>query len=304
MKIHTKSLLASFTILLSLSGNAQNNVGIGTNTPNPNAILDMQSTTQGVLVPRLTTAQRNAIAVPTEGLLVYDIDVNCFFFYESTAAVWQNLCSGGGGGTPGPQGPAGPTGPAGATGPQGVAGTNGATGSQGPAGPAGATGSQGPAGANGAAGVTGPQGPAGTTGQFANTVYTTGQLVLNTGITTYTLVPGLAQTITVPANAKVYISSDGGFQNANAGVNHGVADFAVFIDGTASTLQRRVPAANSASLGQIISQWSLSSVFNLPAGSHTIQLRAKYAEGTAQLNIGSATADLIKGNLSILIIKE
>ena len=266
MKKHTKVLLASVTILLSFGkGNAQNNVGIGTNTPNPNAILDMQSTTQGVLVPRLTTAQRNAIAAPTEGLMVYDIDVNCFFFYESTAAVWQNLCSGGGAGTPGPQGPQGPAGPAGAT---------------------------------------GPQGPAGTTGQFAATVYTTSQLQLTTAMTTYTLVPGLTQTITVPANAKVYISSDGGFQNANTGVNHGVADFAIFIDGTASTLQRRVPAANSASLGQIIAQWSLSSVFNMTAGSHTIQLRAKYAEGTAQLNIGSASADLIKGNLSILIIKE
>lgn len=300
MKKHTKALLASITVLLSFSnnGNAQNNVGIGTNTPNPNAILDMQSTTQGVLVPRLTTAQRNAIAAPTEGLMVYDIDVNCFFFYESTAAVWQNLCSGGGAGTPGPQGPAGPTG---ATGPQG------ATGAQGPAGAtgaAGAIGPQGPAGPAGAAGAAGAQGPAGTTGQFAATVYTTSQLQLTTAMTTYTLVPGLTQTITVPANAKVYISSDGGFQNANTGVVHGVADFAIFIDGTASTLQRRVPAANSASLGQIIAQWSLSSAFNMTAGSHTIQLRAKYAEGTAQLNIGSATADLIKGNLSILIIKE
>lgn len=296
MKTHTKALLASVTILLSFNkGNAQNNVGIGTNTPNPNAILDMQSTTQGVLVPRLTTVQRNAIAAPTEGLLVYDTDVNCFFFYESAAAVWQNLCSGGGAGTPGPQGPQGPAGPAGATGPQG------ATGAQGPVG---ATGAAGPAGAAGAAGATGPQGPAGTTGQFAATVYTTSQLQLTTAMTTYTLVPGLTQTITVPANAKVYISTDGGFQNANAGVNHGVADFAVFIDGVASTLQRRVPAANSASLGQIIAQWSLSSVFNMTAGSHTIQLRAKYAEGTAPLNIGSASADLIKGNLSILIIKE
>ena len=290
MKTHTKALLASVTILLSYNtGNAQNNVGIGTNTPNPNAILDMQSTTQGVLVPRLTTAQRNAIAAPTEGLLVYDTDVNCFFFYESAAAVWQNLCSGGGVGTPGPQGPPGPAGPQGATGAQGPVGASGAAGAIGPQGPAGAA---------------GPQGPAGTTGQFAATVYTTSQLQLTTGMTAYTLVPGLTQTITVPANAKVYISSDGGFQNANTGVNHGVADFAVFIDGVASTLQRRVPAANSSSLGQIIAQWSLSSVFNMTAGSHTIQLRAKYAEGTAQLNIGSATADLIKGNLSILIIKE
>ncbi|WP_343634484.1 hypothetical protein [Fluviicola sp.] len=137
---------------------AQNNVGIGTTTPNANAILEMQSTSQGVLVPRMTTVQRNAIAAPTEGLLVYDIDVNCFFFYESTAASWTSLCSAGG---VGPQGPAGPAGPTGATGATGPAGPAGATGAAGPQGPIGLTGPAGPAGA---AGPAGPQGPAGTNG--------------------------------------------------------------------------------------------------------------------------------------------
>ena len=164
---------------------AQNNVGIGTTTPNANAILEMQSTTQGVLVPRMTTLQRNAIAAPSEGLLVYDIDVNCFFFYESSAASWTSLCSAGGVGPQGPAGPAGatgPAGPAGATGatgpagpqgiagpagPQGPAGTNGidgAPGSPGPAGPMGATGPQGPAGTNGVDGAAGPAGPQGIAG--------------------------------------------------------------------------------------------------------------------------------------------
>ena len=56
--------------IVGTSLTAQNNVGIGTTTPNPNSVLEMQSTTQGVLVPRMTTAQRLAIAVPTEGLMV------------------------------------------------------------------------------------------------------------------------------------------------------------------------------------------------------------------------------------------
>jgi len=142
----------------------QNNVGIGTNTPNANAVLEMQSTTQGVLVPRMTTAQRIAIVVPTEGLMVYDIDINCFFFYESTSAAWQNLCSAGSVGATGPAGPAGATG---AAGPMGPAGATGATGPAGPSGVAGATGATGPAGtpgATGPAGPAGPQGPAGTNG--------------------------------------------------------------------------------------------------------------------------------------------
>lgn len=169
-----KNFIAAIFFIFGLSAvYAQNNVGIGTTTPNPNAILEMQSTNQGVLVPRMTTVQRNAIAAPTEGLLVYDIDVNCFFFYESSSASWTSLCNAGGVGPAGPQGPAGPTGatgPAGsqgATGPAGPAGTNGmdgAAGAPGPAGPMGATGPAGPAGANGMDGATGPAGPQGPMG--------------------------------------------------------------------------------------------------------------------------------------------
>ena len=145
---------------------AQNNVGIGTTTPNPNAILEMQSTTQGVLVPRMTTAQRLAIASPTEGLMVYDITVDCFFFYETTSATWKNLCSAATGpaGPQGPAGPAGPQGPAGPAGATGATGPAGATGAAGAAGPAGPQGPAGPAGATGPAGPIGPVGPAGPTG--------------------------------------------------------------------------------------------------------------------------------------------
>jgi hypothetical protein len=105
-------LLALSTIVVCNSVTAQNNVGIGTTTPNSNSILEMQSTTQGVLVPRMTTIQRLAIAAPTEGLMVYDIDADCFFFYEATVAAWKNLCSAA-------------TGPAGPAGANGTNGTNG-----------------------------------------------------------------------------------------------------------------------------------------------------------------------------------
>ena len=53
---------------------AQNNVGIGTTTPNASAALDVQSTTQGMLVPRMTAAQRGLIGTPATGLLVYQTD--------------------------------------------------------------------------------------------------------------------------------------------------------------------------------------------------------------------------------------
>src|SRR5882762_6718113 len=66
-------------LLIAEFSHAQNNVGIGTTTPNASSILEMQSTSQGVLVPRMTTAQRTAIAVPANGLLVYDTNFDCFF---------------------------------------------------------------------------------------------------------------------------------------------------------------------------------------------------------------------------------
>ncbi|HLU86944.1 MAG TPA: hypothetical protein VKZ44_04250 [Taishania sp.] len=162
---------------------------------------------------------------------------------------------------------------------------------------------------NGSVGPQGPQGPvgdtgpAGTTGQAANTVFSTSQLVLTASVTNYTLIPGLTQTITVPSGAKVYVSTNGGFQNSATGTSYASGDFAIFVDGIASAIQSRVVAANTQGLGQIITHWNMSGVLSLTPGSHTIQVRAKDAGGTADGNV-AGTNDLIKGNLSVLIIKE
>jgi hypothetical protein len=52
-----------------------NNVGINNTNPNPSAVLDVASTTQGFLPPRMTNAQRTAIVSPAVGLIVYCTDV-------------------------------------------------------------------------------------------------------------------------------------------------------------------------------------------------------------------------------------
>lgn len=62
-------------------------VGIGTTNPDASAILDLNSTTQGVLAPRMSTIQRTTIATPAEGLLVYDTDANAFYYYSSGSWV-------------------------------------------------------------------------------------------------------------------------------------------------------------------------------------------------------------------------
>ena len=69
------------------------NVGVGINTPNASAKLDVTSTSSGILIPRMTSAQRTAIATPAQGLLVYDTNTNSFWFYNASA--WTNLVSSG-----------------------------------------------------------------------------------------------------------------------------------------------------------------------------------------------------------------
>ncbi len=89
-------LLAALCILFLTSAMAQNNVGVGTTTPNASAALDVQSTTQGMLVPRMTAAQRGMIATPATGLLVYQTDATAgFYFYNGT--TWTSLSGGGSG---------------------------------------------------------------------------------------------------------------------------------------------------------------------------------------------------------------
>jgi|GEM_PF-6567700 len=69
------------------------NVGIGTTAPNGSALLDLSSTRQGVLVPRMTSAQRDAITQPATSLLFYNTTTNRFEYNAGTSAVpnWQAL---------------------------------------------------------------------------------------------------------------------------------------------------------------------------------------------------------------------
>lgn len=78
-------------ILPVIAVNAQNNIGIGTATPNASAMLDVNSTTKGLLIPRMTALQRLAInpAAGARALMVYDTDSSAFMFWTGT--VWNKL---------------------------------------------------------------------------------------------------------------------------------------------------------------------------------------------------------------------
>jgi hypothetical protein len=168
-----KIFLLGLMLISFWAGAQNNNVGIGTLTPVPSALLELVSSTKGLLVPRMSTAQRLAIPAPAEALLVYDINFSCFFYYNLSTSSWVSLCQAGPAGatgatgatgTAGAAGVTGATGPAGAAGPTGPSGLDGITGPTGPAGVAGATGATGPSGLDGITGPTGPTGAAGATG--------------------------------------------------------------------------------------------------------------------------------------------
>ncbi|MFM9910891.1 MAG: hypothetical protein ACKVOW_16240 [Chitinophagaceae bacterium] len=63
-------------------------VGIGTNAPHPSAQLDVTSTNKGLLIPRLTLAQRGAIASPVLGLLIYQTD-GVPGYYSYNGSFWS-----------------------------------------------------------------------------------------------------------------------------------------------------------------------------------------------------------------------
>src|SRR5258706_10612708 len=60
--------------------------GIGTLTPNASSLLDITSTTKGILIPRMTLTQRNAIVSPVTGLMIYQTNSTPGFYYYSGSA--------------------------------------------------------------------------------------------------------------------------------------------------------------------------------------------------------------------------
>jgi len=91
-----KKLFIIYLAAISCKEIQAQSVGIGTNAPNASAQLDITSTTKGMLIPRMTTAQRTAITAPANGLMVYDTNLTSFYFYNGNE--WAAVNSGGGGG--------------------------------------------------------------------------------------------------------------------------------------------------------------------------------------------------------------
>ena len=76
-----------------VESNAQS-LGLNNATPDASSILDLTAIDRGLLVPRMTTLERTGIALPADGLLVYDLDLDGFYYWDATAvASWRPILS-------------------------------------------------------------------------------------------------------------------------------------------------------------------------------------------------------------------
>lgn len=80
-------------VVMYIIGYTQGSIGIGTTSPDNSAILHLESSAKGLLLPRMSTSARLDILSPAEGLLVYDSTEAALFQYKNSA--WQEMGSGG-----------------------------------------------------------------------------------------------------------------------------------------------------------------------------------------------------------------
>ncbi len=84
-----KKISIFFALLAFATTVRAQSVGIGTTTPDASALLDVSSTTKGLLPPRMTTAQRDLITTPAAGLVLFNSTTNSIQLYSGSG--WISL---------------------------------------------------------------------------------------------------------------------------------------------------------------------------------------------------------------------
>ena len=146
-------------------------------------------------------------------------------------------------------------------------------------------------------------------GQSVTSVYGTSTLQVLTSTTTFTLVPGLTTTLTIPSNCFAMIYSEGTFNtNSTSGTGYSTLDFAIFVDGAILTNggYTRLTADNPGATLTTTNtgfQWNLMTFQSLSAGSHTIQVGVVYTAGVSA-SVSSSNTAARQGSLHIVIFKN
>jgi hypothetical protein len=83
--------------LILIGYKAESQVGISATagfTPDSKAMLDVSSTSKGLLIPRMNSAQRMGIPTPSASLMVYDTNTESFWYYKNSTEGWKEIGSG------------------------------------------------------------------------------------------------------------------------------------------------------------------------------------------------------------------
>ena len=87
----TTFLLLALVIIITNTTFAQVAINADGAEPNSKSILDVQSTTKGILIPRMLTSERttlgNTLTLTEKGMLVYDTELGAFYYYDGTTWV-------------------------------------------------------------------------------------------------------------------------------------------------------------------------------------------------------------------------
>jgi hypothetical protein len=88
-KIALIFILAAMSFLTAIA-----QVGINTKNPNPHTALDVVSTDKGILIPRLTEEQRDALTLgeAANSLMIFNTTENCYNFWKNEEQEWKSLC--------------------------------------------------------------------------------------------------------------------------------------------------------------------------------------------------------------------
>jgi hypothetical protein len=305
MKTIAIFIMASFMIENNLSAQS---IGIGTSTPDNSAQLDVSSTTKGVLVSRMTAAQRSAIVQPATGLIVYQTDATAGFYYNagtSSLPNWVLLINNASplvnsvSATAPVQSSGGSTPIISLTGPSG--GIFYGTGTGADVTPTGTSGLF--LKSNGTAAPT-----FANLGQGGGTLYGNGAITI-TPTSAATAIPGLTISMIVPANTFLYFATDGGIQTtSSATTGYSMVDIYLEVDGAAlpNAAYQRVTATNNGTLTNSIRYWSFSQLLPLSAGSHTVRVVAigVNTAGNANVTVSGNNASILQAELTHITFKQ
>ena len=114
-----------------------------------------------------------------------------------------------------------------------------------------------------------------------------------------TLIPGMIVAVEVPSNAVVFVSADGGVALNLRTSLYAQAEFRLVVDGVPLNPQRRVTVSSSSALTPGFTGWSLSRVFALSPGPHTVAVCGQRSGDFAYT--GGLTT---QGELTVMLLKK